>query len=275
MSASLSSSGQNSHSFSLTVANFTIQVKCNHDKLVEIMRERYRDFPARPAVNFTADIQWVGKERSSSLLDTQTDFQAGVLHFSAPGFQGWINEKHGNGELRLSSAQPVEDIDYYLRVVLALLTHATGGVLMHTAAIVRDGRAHLFFGHSGSGKTTACRVSAARYTILNDDLILLLPQNGGWTAHGTPFWNPTQIKPSNRSAPVTGMYLLVQAPQVSIHKLAQGQATAALISNIPVIPQDTFRSHQLLDILSKIQKVIPVYELHFLPDNSFWEVIPN
>lgn len=272
---SASSRIKKTDNFSLAIADFAIRVNCNHKRLAEIMRERYRDFPAKQSPLFTADIQWEGKERKSSLMDTHTGFQEGVLNFSAPGYQGFINEKSGDGQLRLSSAQPVEDIDYFLRVVFALLAHASDGILMHTAGIVRDGQTHLFFGHSGSGKTTACRVSADKFSILNDDLILLIPQNDKWLAYGTPFWNPTQIKPTNQSAPVVGMYLLHQAPKVSIQELAPGQATAALISNVPVIPQDPNRSLKLLDILSMLQKSIPVYELNFLPDNSFWDVIPN
>ncbi len=239
------------------------------------MRERYHNFPARQPAIFTANIQWVGKDRTSSLLDTGTDFQEGVLHFSAPGYQGYINEKLKKGELQLSSTQPVEDIDYYLRVVIALLAHTANGILMHTAGIVRKGHAHLFFGHSGSGKTTACRVSAEDFTILNDDLILLLPKDGEWIAYGTPFWNPTQIMPSNQCAPVAGMYLLIQDLIVALQELAAGQATAALISNVPVIPQDTNRSLWLFNILTEIQERIPIFSLHFLPDNSFWDVIPN
>lgn len=184
--------------------------------------------------------------------------------------------KPGGGNLRLSSAQPVEDIDYFLRVVLALLVHQSGGVLMHTAGIIRNGHVYLFFGHSGSGKTTVCKASADDYTILNDDLILLVPQGKNWLAHGTPFWNPTQIKPANRNAPVAKMmYLLIQDTRVYTQKLAPGKATAALISNVPVIPQDKDRSAQLLKVLSQLQSNSPVYELHFLPDNSFWDVIPG
>jgi hypothetical protein len=167
----------------------------------------------------------------------------------------------------------VEDIDYYLRVAFALLAHAAGGVLMHTAGIVRGGSAYLFFGHSGSGKTTACKVSADKCKILNDDLILLLPQENMWHAYGTPFWNPTQIKPSNQSAPVAGMYQLIQSKEVFTKNMGQAQATAALIANVPVIPRDPIRSTRLLEILWQLQKNIPVSELHFLPDNSFWNVI--
>lgn len=264
--------------FSLGIANFSLKVKCNHEKLVEKLTARYVAFPPGHANQFTAQINWVGTKRISSLLDTNTNFQNGILNFSAPGYQGYINEKAGVGFLELSSAYPIEDIDYFLRVALALIAHNADCVLMHTAGIIKNDNAYLFFGHSGSGKTTICQSSLnsssfGAYRILNDDLVLLQPHGKMWLAHGTPFWNPTQIKPSNQFAPIAGMYYLVQDKQVFTQKLSKSMAIAALLSNIPVIPQDTVRSIHMLNLLNRIQNSTPVYELHFLPDNSFWNVI--
>ena len=268
-----------SYRFSLGIADFTLQINCNDAHLTDTLAARYADFPPGQTATFFAQVDWVGEERCSSLLDTNTNFQDGTLHFSAPGYQGHIDEKSRQGYLRLSSAKPVEDIDYFLRVVLALLAHQTGSILMHTAGVIRKDRAYLFFGHSGSGKTTVCRLSmddspTSNQAILNDDLVLLQPMQNHWLAHGTPFWNPTQFKPSNRCAPVAGMYLLIQDTHVYAQILASGKATAALISNVPIIPQDPLRSVQLFDTLARLQKSITIYELHFLPDNSFWDVIP-
>ena len=273
MSSSYSS--EKPHSFSLGIADFTIRVQCNHGRLAEVMDARYAKFPPGLEESFNAQVEWVGKERSSSLLDTKTDFHDGILQFSAPGYHGFIDENAGQGYLELSSAQPVEDIDYFLRVVLALLAPKIGGVLLHTAGIVRDKQTYLFFGHSGSGKTTICRASMDDYLILNDDLILLKPKGDTWLAYGTPFWNPTQIKPTNQFAPSSGVYLLIQDKSVYTQELAAGKAIATLLSNVPIIPLDPVRSIQLLEILEQIQRNIPVYELHFLPDNSFWDVIPG
>jgi hypothetical protein len=264
--------------FRLGIANFTLKVKCNHEKLVENLAARYAAFPPGNINHFTAQIHWVGVKRTSSLLDTNTYFHNGILNFSAPGYQGYINEKDGIGYLRLSSAYPIEDIDYFLRVALALVAHNADNVLMHTAGIIRNGQAYLFFGHSGSGKTTICRSSQItssldEYTILNDDLILLQPHGKMWLAYGTPFWNPTQIEPSNKNAPIAGMYYLIQDKRVFTQNLSKSMAIAALLSNIPVIPQDTVRSIHMLNLLNQIQNSVPVYELHFLPDNSFWNVI--
>lgn len=274
------STPENFFNFSLGIADFTLSVKCNHYQLVENLAARYADFPPGKSNSFSAQIEWVGTERNSSLLDTKTNFQNGILHFSATGYQGFIDEEAGHGYLQLSSVQPVEDIDYFLRVALALLVHKADCILMHTAGIVRNGQSYLFFGHSGSGKTTICKASAnkgskATNVILNDDLILLEPQGEKWIAHGTPFWNPTQIKPSNQCAPVAGMYYLIQDKRVYTQKLARAKATAALFSNAPVIPQDPVRSVNLLEMFTQLQSITPVYELHFLPDNSFWNVIQD
>ncbi|HBY07432.1 MAG TPA: hypothetical protein DEH22_06470 [Chloroflexi bacterium] len=260
-------------SVSVAIANLSVQLNCHHTQLAKVLNSRYQEFPAGQPANLNAEIRWVGNERHTALLDTEPKFSAGELKLCAPGYDGFINEKNGCGALTISSAQPVEEIDYYLRMAFALLAHAAGGVLLHAAGIVRDGQAYLFLGHSGSGKTTACRASQADHIILNDDLVLLLPETDHWQAYGTPFWNPTQVQPSAQSAPVAGIYLLVQSKQVFTRPITRGRGLAALISNVPVIPQDPLRSLRLFEILSQIQQITPVSELHFLPDNSFWNVI--
>jgi len=163
-------------------------------------------------------------------------------------------------------------------VAYALLVFEVGGLMFHTAGIVRKGKAHLFFGHSGSGKTTVSRVSDTD-TILNDDLLILLPQPGKdpanfkWMAYSTPFWNPTQVQPTRESAPVVGIYRLVQDRDVFLEPMGSGQALAEMISNIPVIPDDPARGTELLNRGTTFLKEVPAYRLHFLPDNSFWDVI--
>jgi hypothetical protein len=269
-------SNSSTNRFKFQVANLTIQVTCNNSQLSDVLRERYRNFPPGKEKPFSLNIDWIGKQRSSSLLDTKTDFEDDLLTFSAAGYQGYIDGDKEQGYLKLSSSQPVEDIDYFIRVTTALFVNKVGGIMMHTAGIVRKNQSYLFFGHSGSGKTTISKISLDNgATILNDDLIVMIPQGKHWIAYGTPFWNQTQLEPANQQAPIAGMYFLIQDKNVFVKKLPLGIATAALISNVPVIPQDPTRSACLLDLLDQLQKCVPVYEIHFLPDNSFWNVITD
>ena len=271
----MSQDTQSTNILRLGVAHLCVELECSHNQLAEKLEQRYQKFISKDSeIIFKAKINWVGTDREDEFLDVEPQFyDGGFLDFEAEGYQGFIDEKNFYGNLKLSSSHPIANIDYFVRTIFAILAYSAGGVLLHTAGIVRDGFAYLFFGHSGSGKTTVCKVSQDDYAILNDDLVLLLPFENGWQAHGTPFWNPTQVQPNPLNAPVRKMYLLTQAKRVAVYPLPAGQALAVLIANVPVIPRDPARNPLLLDRLANIQQTISISELHFLPDNSFWDVI--
>ena len=64
----------------------------------------------------------------------------------------------------------------FFRVLAAYRVQELGGAILHCAGIVRDGRAYLFLGRSGAGKTTVSRLSlAAGLEVLSDDLNVLWP----------------------------------------------------------------------------------------------------
>ena len=260
------------------VADLNTVVFSNNTDLIKGLKKRYADYICSGEALLEVKIDTVGHKRESSLLDKGTSFMNGVCQFDAPGYEGFIDSENGRGELSLSSKRPLDEADYYLRVAYALLSFDAGGMMFHAAGILRNSEAHLFFGHSGSGKTTVARVSRDDI-ILNDDLLLLIPGNSGvnreskWMAYATPFWNPTQVAPTNQSGPVVGLYRLVQDIEVYLEPMGSGQALAELVSNIPVIPDDPSRGEILLQRGKRFLDSVPAQRLHFLPDDSFWKII--
>ncbi len=152
------------------------------------------------------------------------------------------------------------------------MTFQAGGLIFHAAGIIRQGKTYLFFGPSGSGKTTVARLSA-NDLVLNDDLLLLMPQEQGWLVHATPFWNPTQVKPTAHQGPLTAMFRLKQAKKVYLTEMGPGQALAELVANVPVIPLNPGYSQELFTRCQHLAQAVPLRYLHFLPDASFWEVV--
>lgn len=267
-------------SVSLVIAGICVRVACDDHRVSELLRRRYRDFLSNGQPYMQAVVRLSDRPGKSSLLNAQIEFQDGVLQFAASGYQGIIDASAGRAELQLSSLRPVEEVEYFLRILYAVAAYENGGLLFHAAGVVKKGRAYLFFGHSGAGKTTAARLSQ-KFLVLNDDLLLLLPSPASsqdqlaWSAYATPFWNPSQVRPAAASAPIAGLYRLVQDTQVYLEPMSKAQALAESIANLPVIPDDPGRNGGLIGRALSLLNAAPAYRLHFLPDDSFWNVIKD
>jgi len=76
----------------------------------------------------------------------------------------------------------------FLRVLVAYRLTRSGGVLLHSGAFARAGRAQVVFGRSGAGKSTSSRLAlGAGWEVLSDDMNALLRDGHGWRVERLPF----------------------------------------------------------------------------------------
>jgi hypothetical protein len=262
--------------FLISIAGINVKLSCEDLAVLYRLAARYEEFKGTDMPVMDVSVEIIGHESAGAFFDAEPQYVGERILFASKHYTGEINLHMGKAWLSVSSSQPVEEIEYFLRVVYAFLIFQAGGLLFHAAGIVRDRKAYLFFGYSGSGKTTVSRLSE-NDLILNDDLVVLLPGGDGWYAHATPFWNPTQVKPTPMNASIAGLYRLVQDTEVYIQKMGTGQSLAELVANAPVLSGSPLYSQELIDRCQKIISAVPTYSLHFLPDGTFWRVIipPN
>jgi hypothetical protein len=261
----------------MQVAGICVAAASSNDRLIQALRRRYETFlPGDLAqVQVTAEISLeTEKMRTRALPEPRLLFRGGTLIFDDPGYQGFVDIANGQASLWLDSSQPIAEIDYFIRAIYALAAFQRGGLMFHAAGIVRRGWGYVFFGHSGSGKTTVAGY-AGPGKVLNDDLLILMPGEGGWQAHATPFWNPTQVRPAPGAARIGGLFRLVQDQRVALEPLAGGQALAELLASAPVVSADPGRALALVERGTAILSAIPVQRLHFRKDDSFWALIDS
>jgi len=170
------------------------------------------------------------------------------------------------------SANPYS-IDAVLRIVHTLVLAKQGGFLMHSASAIRNGKAFLFAGVSGAGKTTISRLAPPDATLLTDEISYVRRQDAGYVAFGTPFTGELAKLGENVSAPVAALYLLAQGPQNRIDPISPGEAARSLLANVLFFAEDeelvqsTF--HSAFEFVSRV----PVSRLTFVPDSRVWELI--
>jgi hypothetical protein len=99
------------------------------------------------------------------------------------------------------------------------------GTCFHAAGVQIDGRAMLFIGPSGVGKTTlAAKAKRARLSVLCDEQIFVTwRRREGFVAHGTPFG---RMSDGPLRAPVGAVFFLRQARELSLAPLGGARAAA-------------------------------------------------
>jgi energy-coupling factor transporter ATP-binding protein EcfA2 len=143
-----------------------------------------------------------------------------------------------------------------------------GGLFLHASAVVMDGRAYLFSGHSGAGKSTHTRlwqqVFGPDARVINDDKPVLRRQGGRWIAYGTPWCGKDGIN-LNESAPLAGICYLKKGQKNEIRTLNKREAMERILAQTIRKFPDAAHLDQLLGLLDQLLAEIPVYELENLP----------
>jgi hypothetical protein len=258
--------------FCLSIAGKSIGLYIDDESLAEYIKNKYLVYLTNDIPQSHISLFWRECSVDPPLTLPRTIFESEKITISSDGAKGYYDFNNRIGELSVSLKNPQIIIENYLRLIYAITIFSSGGLLLHSAGIIRKERAYIFFGHSGSGKTTISRISK-KSTVLSDDLVILLPSSNHWVAHATPFWNPIEGQFVHTSASINGLYHLVQDRKVFKVKLSKSKALAELLSNVPIIPLFPEMNNRLLERGLNIINSLPIYALHFLPDSSFWDVI--
>ena len=163
-------------------------------------------------------------------------------------------------------------LDSLLRILLTAVLLPRRGFLLHAASVVRDGRAYIFAGRSGAGKSTVASLSPAG-SVLTDEISLLRCSDGCWQAYGTPFWGEFRAAGMNRHFPVAGIYFLTQDRQNRFEPLSTKQFLRALLPCVLFFSSDRLANEVLLCTLLDLIERVPAYRLHFRRSSDFWRVI--
>lgn len=147
-----------------------------------------------------------------------------------------------------------------------LLKHS--GMMLHSSAVVLDGKAYLFSGPCGMGKSTHTRLwqrSFGAAQVINDDKPALRRIDGKWYAYGTPWCGKDGIN-QNVKAPLAGICFLQQAPHNRIRRLQPFEASRKIMAQTIYKFWKAETLDLMLSHLNHLVREIPVFELENRPE---------
>lgn len=148
------------------------------------------------------------------------------------------------------------------------------GMLIHSSAVIMDGRAYLFTAPCGTGKSTHTKLwlkaFGDRAQILNDDKPAIRLVDGVWYAYGTPWSGKYDININTR-APLAGVCVLGRGKVNKIERFTGAKAVHALLEQTARMNNAAFMG-EMLALLDKLFASVPVWKMECNMDISAAEM---
>ncbi len=258
---------------SIEIGGMAIALRTDDPAFRRLIENRYEGFVGTsPSSHFEFDIDLCElSEPTAADNELEVRIEAGEWLLQRGDFRARWNPDTRSGHIRQSRSPYA--IDCVLRIVHTLILARQGGFLVHAASAIRGGKAFLFSGVSGAGKTTISRLSPPDATLLTDEISYVRREGHRYMACGTPFAGELARAGENQSAPLSAVFLLEKGLQNKIEPLGATEAVQRLLRNILFFADD----HELVKLVfqsaCEFASLVPIHRLVFVPDQRVWDII--
>ena len=144
-------------------------------------------------------------------------------------------------------------------------------LFFHASCVKYKGKAYLFLGKSGTGKSTHSRMwqeALDDVLLMNDDHpVLRIGEDGTVTAYGSPWSGKTRCYKSV-SAPVGGVIRISRAPYNKARRLSMVEAYASIMTSCSGITWERKMADDRDRTMQGIIGRVPCWVMECLPDNE-------
>ncbi|MGI6220158.1 MAG: hypothetical protein ACOYJE_09970 [Bacteroidaceae bacterium] len=161
-------------------------------------------------------------------------------------------------------------LNSFLMLAYAFATAPARTLLLHASVVECGGKAYLFQGKSGTGKSTHSRLwlrVVKDAVLLNDDNPIVRIEDGQVFVYGSPWSGKTPCY-RNRRVPAGAFVRLVQAPENHIRLCRPAEAFASLLPSCSAMKWDKPLYDAVCESVSEVVQSVPTYRLECLPDEA-------
>jgi hypothetical protein len=196
-------------------------------------------------------VEYLLEDETAGWLVCNQDFCKAVIHYK---------ERHRNFA-----------VDNSLMLMYTFATSCRQTALFHSSVVSHKGKAYMFLGLSGTGKSTHSslwlKYIEGTELVNDDNPVVRVHEDGSIIVYGSPWSGKTPCY-RNVVYPVGGIVKLDQAPYNEINRLKGVRAYAAVVPSISGKRWDKKLAEGLHETENLLAQYVPVWHLDCLPDEA-------
>ncbi len=178
---------------------------------------------------------------------------------------------HFRSDLTLADTSESPFLNSFLMIAFTLAAAPLKIVKLHASVIEHQGKAILFLGSSGTGKSTHTRLWQEHIPgsrLLNDDEpVVRIMEDGSVRVFGSP-WSGSTPCYRSISAEAVAFVRLYQHPENRLSEIKGITAFTALFQSAAILRSDGQHREQLFANVTEMSDRVPVYRLDCRPDRE-------
>ncbi|GEM_PF-899331 len=266
--------------FNLKIGGIGLSVHAIRDELFDTALTKYKDFLTPEefpeSVDFY-DVQTLAQPEAiiqafdtyKEIYTTSSNRHLNVYRWD---FFGIIDIAARTGKFILfnNTFMTYESI---IRIFYSLLAVENHGFLIHSSSLIHNTKGYVFFGISGSGKSTVVKLSESD-ECLTDELTLITKDQTGYITAGTPFHGELPIY-MNKAASLANLFLLTKSETTYFRKMNRSEIYPILLRNVLFFSDDWELRQKIFNTVIDLANQVDIYEMNFEKNNKFWRIIDN
>ena len=256
----------------ITIGDVPVRVNTTDPGFIVLLKKRYVGFVSEAShAEFDFDVDLAPPAFSDPDADVSVTRRFGRWFLERGDFRAEWEPAERRGTIH-QTPNPYS-IDAVLRIVHTLILARQGSFLLHASSAIRNGKAFVFSGVSGAGKTTISRLAPPDATLLTDEISYVRREGNRYIAYGTPFAGELARPGENESAPLSALFLLEKGLHNSIEPIGTTEAIQRLMRNILFFAHDPELVKLVFQSACEFASLVPIHRLVFVPDQRVWDII--
>lgn len=258
----------------IEIGGIVFSIKTDDYELEQLIKKRFAPFLSINTPDLFIEAQIKEQIPTKGFGEIEIIKEENESLFIHSPYAGLVDLTERKGKLAIRMRKDVTPVETFLRICSSYFLPDFNGLLLHAATIENKNKGFVFCGKSECGKTTIAQ-SSTKYTVFTDEISIVRQVDGIYKVFSTPFWGLMKEgkRDINSSTQIETILFPRKSKEVYLKKIHLFNSLPEIMKNILFFMNDKERAQKIFELCYGIAEKIPCYELHFLPDDSFWRCI--